>query len=223
MTRRSQYTVPKEFIDSRNSSISQEQLATLLSTSYDSITKWIKEVILGELKPLFLRIQRLDDSKKNFILQDFFTSLFPTFANNNREKLIIISKDFRKTYNNWRNILWKKILERYTKYKNKKEVSEVEPNLYLQNRHINDIFHSWLKYTSGTLTEENENALKNLIVFGFYCIKNYSSEHAHDKFFSYNGSLYTINCDFPSSSGYNIATSMDLSKYDTIFSSDNFD
>jgi hypothetical protein len=68
------------------------------------------------------------------------------------------------------------------------------------------------------LTIENEVILKNLILFGFYCLENYPQDAAHKKFFSFNGSLYTVNCDFPSTSGYNVATSIDLSKYDVVYS-----
>ena len=39
-------------------------------------------------------------------------------------------------------------------------------------------------------------------------------EKAHDKFFSFTGNLYTINCNFPST--HNTATSMDLSQYEII-------
>lgn len=222
LTQRSKYTIPREFTDSHgNSSLSQDQVASLLSTSYDSMTKWMKELILSELKPLFLRIRTLDESKKNYILQDFFALLFPTFAKSNHDKLTSISKDFRKTYNNWRNSLWKKLLDRHKLYVNyKNEVDDIKPNLYIKNQHIHDIFGPWLKFVSGSsLKAENEDALKNLVIFGFFCIDNYPEEaKAHDKFFSFNGSLYTINSDFPSFSGYNIASSMDLSKYDAISS-----
>jgi hypothetical protein len=129
LTNRSNYAIPKEFIDPYNLSTSQAQMAVLLSESYKSLPKWIKEMILNELKPLFLRVRRLDESKKNCVLQNFFILLFPKFANNRHEKLIVISKELRKTYNNWRNVLWKKLVERHDKYK----ISESDnPNLYLK-------------------------------------------------------------------------------------------
>lgn len=191
-------------------------MAVLLSESYKSLPKWVKETILSELKPLFLRVRCLDESKKNCVLKNFFILLFPTFANNHHEKVVVISKEFRKTYNNWRNVLWKKLVERYDKYK----ISESNnPDLYLKKRHVNEVFAPWLKYTSEELPEESKIALKNLIIFGFYCIENFSD--AHNKFFSFNGSLFTVTCDFPSSSGYNIATSMDLSKHSVVLSSYN--
>jgi hypothetical protein len=157
-------------------------------------------------------------ARRNCVLQNFFILLFPTFANNSREKLILISKEFSKTYNNWRNFLWKKLVEMHDKYK----FCECDnPNLYLKKRHVNEVFSPWLKYTSEELPEESKIALKNLIIFGFYCIENFSD--AHKSFFSFNGSLFTVTCDFPSSFGYNIGTSIDLSKYSVVLSSDDSD
>jgi hypothetical protein len=182
------------------------------------LTKWLRDLIFGELKPLFLRIRSLDESKKNLILKDFFTLLFPTFAKNYHEKLVVISKDFRRAFNNWRNVLWKRLLERHEKYKNHNNKEKIKATSYIKNRHINEIFNPWLKFTSKLLTIENEVILKNLILFGFYCLENYPQDAAHEKFFSFNGSLYTVNCDFPSTSGYNVATSIDLSKYDVVYS-----
>jgi hypothetical protein len=129
LTNRSNYVAPKEFIDPHNLGTSQAQMTVLLSESYKSLPKWVKETILSELKPLFLRVRCLDESKKNCVLKNFFILLFPTFANNHHEKLVVISKEFRKTYNNWRNVLWKKLVERYDKYK----ISESNnPDLYLK-------------------------------------------------------------------------------------------
>lgn len=47
----------------------------------------------------------------------------------------------------------------------------------------------------------------------FHCIENYHDD-AHNRFYTYNGDLYTVNNIFNSSSGYDIAASMDLSKYE---------
>ena len=64
---------------------------------------------------------------------------------------------------------------------------------------------------SSRLSNNEEMILKNLVMFAFYfLIKN--PKTAHDEFFSYTRNLYTINCNFLST--YNIATSIDLSKYE---------
>ena len=64
---------------------------------------------------------------------------------------------------------------------------------------------------SSRLSNNEEMILKNLVMFAFYfLIKNQKT--VHDEIFSFTGNLYIINCNF--SSTYNIATSMDLSKYE---------
>ena len=181
--------------------------------------KWAKDFILGELKPLFLRTRHLDNSKKNQILQDFLSTLFPSFSKNHPERLVALAIELRKSWSNWRNVLWKKISVRYAKYL-KDSCNESKNNLsygekissYLKSRYISEIFDTWLKHTSSKLSDDDEKMLKDLVIFGFYCMNH--PEKAHDKFFSFTGNLYTINCNFPST--HNTVTSMDLSQYEII-------
>ncbi len=143
--------------------------------------------------------------------------LFPSFAVNNRERLVSLAADFRKAWSNWRNNLWKKLLFRYNRYvKYLNNTSEAEsPSSYLKCTYIIQIFDTWLKFVSSHLSKENETVLRNLVVFGFYCLKKHPND-ASNKFFSTTGNLYTVNCDFQSA--YNIATSMELSVYDIVIS-----
>jgi hypothetical protein len=181
-----------------------------------SYPKWIKEFILGELKPLFLRTRHLDNPKRNRIIQDFISMLFPSLKKNHHERLVTLATDFRKSWNNWRNILWQKINYRYKKYsKCKKDSSNKSESIgsYLQPHHVSEIFEMWKKYVSDRLSKDDETMLKNLVIFGFYCLMKHSDNvNAHNEFFSSTGNLYTINGNFPST--YNTATSMDLSQYE---------
>ena len=226
LTERPDHIVPKKFI-SNHETMSQEKLVQLLSDG--TYPKWVKEFILGELKPLFLRTRHLDNPKKNQIIQDFLSLLFPSFAKNHHERLVALAIEFRKSWNNWRNNLWQKISTRYKKYsKCKKESNKSKGesiSSYLQPNYVNDIFDTWLKYVSRS-SKDNEKTLKDLVVFGFYCIMKHSNNinNAHDEFFSLTGNLYTVNCNFPST--YNTATSIDLSQYEItleIKSTDNSD
>jgi hypothetical protein len=214
LARRPKYVVPKEIISSHGQeSFTQAELKLILSRR--EMPKSVKEFILGELKPLFMRTRHLDNSKRNKIIKDFLTILFPQFAEENHEKLIALATDFRKSWNNWRNVLWKKLSSRYKKYIIHQENADraENPISYLKCSYVIEIFDTWLKFVSSNLSKENEEALRNLIIFGFHCIRKHS-ENARVRFFSSTGNLYTINCNFPSE--YNVATSMDLSLYEII-------
>ena len=66
LTQRPNFIAPKEFINSNNEIISQENLRQLFSDGTQP--KWAKDLILSELKLLFLRTRHLDNSKKNLII-----------------------------------------------------------------------------------------------------------------------------------------------------------
>ncbi|CAB4379387.1 unnamed protein product [Rhizophagus irregularis] len=174
---------PNELSDpSGYSSLNQQQLSIILLIN--SMPKWVRNFIINELKPLFLRTCHLDQSSKNRIIQDFLTILFPKFIKLHPDKLNEVAKSFRKTWSYWRNMLWDKINESL-----------------------------WFKYTTDpVLSQEDLNSLKNLIFFAIYCIENH--EDTRNQFYTHNGDLYTVNNIFNSSSGLNIAASMDLSKYE---------
>ncbi|CAB4375717.1 unnamed protein product [Rhizophagus irregularis] len=91
------------------SSLNQQQLSSILLIN--SIPKWVRNFIINELKPLFLRTRHLDQSSKNRIIQDFLTILFPKFVELHPDKLNEVAKSFRKTWSYWRNMLWDKINE----------------------------------------------------------------------------------------------------------------
>lgn len=201
--------IPKEFINGHEV-ISQEKMSEVLSSSR-APPKWVKDFVLNELKPLFMRSRHLDNCKKNLIIQEFLTVLFPKYSTDNREKLVALATDFRKSWSNWRNILWNKIITRYDRFcKHLKDNEDASPKSYLKERHITDIFGTWIKYVT-EMSKENDDALKNLTIFAFHCIAKHPKD-AQSRFFSSTGNLYTINCNFPST--YNIATSLDLSQYD---------
>jgi|SRR6266536_1581685 len=74
---------------------------------------------------------------------------------------------------------------------------------YLKDQHIGEIFSLWFKCSHESLSQENIDALRNL---------NY--EDVHNRFFTHNGNLYMISNVFYSTSRFDIAASMDLSKYE---------
>ncbi|CAB4380180.1 unnamed protein product [Rhizophagus irregularis] len=101
---------PNELSDpSGYSSLNQQQLSSILLIN--SMPKWVRNFIINELKPLFLRTRHLDQSSKNRIIQDFLTTLFPKFVELHPDKLNEVAKSFRKTWSYWRNMLWDKINE----------------------------------------------------------------------------------------------------------------
>ncbi|CAB4396624.1 unnamed protein product [Rhizophagus irregularis] len=87
---------PNELSDpSGYSSLNQQQLSSILLIN--SMPKWVRNFIINELKPLFLRTHHLDQSSKNRIIQDFLTILFLKFVELHPDKLNEVAKSFRKT------------------------------------------------------------------------------------------------------------------------------
>ncbi|CAB4395653.1 unnamed protein product [Rhizophagus irregularis] len=203
---------PNELSDpSGYSSLNQQQLLSILLIN--SMPKWVRNFIINKLKPLFLRTRHLDQSSKNRIIQDFLTILFPKFVKLHPDKLNEVAKSFRKTWSYWRNMLWDKINERYRLIQKRREKSGQSVAHHLKNHHLSDIFSLWFKYTTDpVLSQEDLNSLKNLIFFAIHCIENHKD--ARNRFYTHNGNFYTVNNIFNSSSGLNIAASIDLSKYE---------
>lgn len=88
------------------------------SDLYDSESKraiWAWVMLLNCVDRWILFKDTLSWWEQEELCDKFFALLFPTFANNHHEKLIVILKEFRKIYNNWRNVLWKKLVERHNK------------------------------------------------------------------------------------------------------------
>lgn len=207
--------VPAELIDPEShTSIDQQQISHIFSTP-NSIPKWVRTAVINELKTLFLRTRLLDQSSKNIIIKDFLAVLFPTFVNNHPDKVGDIARTFRKNWTSWRSVLWDKINERFKLCQKRKDKSDSGQPItsYLKNQHLNEIFSLWFKFSHNSLSQENIDSLRNLIFFAFHCIESYQND-AHGRFYTYNGDLYTVNNIFNSSSGFNIAASLDLSKYE---------
>lgn len=205
---------PEKFTDrDTNMSYNQKRVSNIISLQ-NSIPKWLRIIVINELKSLFLRIRNLDKSNKNQIIEDFLASLLPIFMNDHPDILHNVAKSFRKTWSYWRNTLWDNVKLRYeTCRKRKVKNKSLDFKTYLKSRHIEEIFNLWLKFSDNPLSQENENSLKNLIIFGFHCLESYDSD-ARERFFTHTGNLYTVNNIFNNLSGFNIAASIDLSKYE---------
>ncbi|GBC32385.2 uncharacterized protein OCT59_006801 [Rhizophagus irregularis] len=205
---------PEKFTDrDANISYNQKRISNIISMQ-NSIPKWLRIIVINELKSLFLRTRNLDKSNNNQIIEDFLASLLPTFMNDHPDILHIVAKSFRKTWSYWRNTLWDNIKLRYETYQKRKEKDEsLDFKPYLKGRHIEEIFNLWLKFSDKPISQENENSLKNLILFGFHCLEIYNSD-ARERFFTHTGNLYTVNNIFNNLSGYNIGSLIDLSKYE---------
>jgi hypothetical protein len=205
---------PENFVDREtNMSYNQKRVSNLISLQ-NSLPKWLRIIVINELKSLFLRTRNLDKSNKNQVIEDFLASLLPIFMSDHPDKLQNVAKSFRKTWSYWRNTLWDNMKFRYEAYRKRNEKNEnLDFKTYLKSRHIEEIFNLWLKYSDKPLSQENENSLKNLILFGFHCLENYDSD-ARNRFFTHTGNLYTANNIFNNLSGFNIAASIDLSEYE---------
>jgi len=118
-----------------------------------SLPKWLNDIILGELRPLFLRVRFLDE--KNKILEDFISKMFPKFFELNQQWAMELAKHYQSIWSDWRHTLRKNIKERYTRKNN------------LEHRHVNEIFQQWLTAIRGNPSNEITNALRNVVVEEF--------------------------------------------------------
>ncbi|UZO18681.1 uncharacterized protein OCT59_009993 [Rhizophagus irregularis] len=164
---------PEKFTDrDTNISYNQKRISNIISLQ-NSIPKWLRIIVINELKSLFLRTRNLDKSNNNQIIEDFLASLLPTFMNDHPDILHNVAKSFRKTWSYWRNTLWDNIKLRYETYQKRKEKDEsLDFKPYLKGRHIEEIFNLWLKFSDKPISQENENSLKNLILFWIPLFRN---------------------------------------------------
>jgi hypothetical protein len=88
----------------------------------------------------------------------------------------------------------------------------------VQDKHVKSIFRQWL--VNSSLPQGAIEALKNVALVGFRSLYYYNSTNSNSKpaarrsFFKLHTDLYTVDVNFESNSGDNIATSLDLSRYE---------
>jgi hypothetical protein len=87
----------------------------------------------------------------------------------------------------------------------------------VQDKHVKTIFRPWLTNTPSDLPQGAINALKKVILIGFRSLyNNLNNKDARHNFYKLHTDLYTVDMNFESSSGNNIAASLDLSKYEFV-------
>jgi hypothetical protein len=86
----------------------------------------------------------------------------------------------------------------------------------VQDKHIKTIFRLWLANSPSDLPQGAIDALKKVILVGFRSLHNNSDNNkvARQEFYKLHTDLYTVDMNFESNSGNNIAASLDLSKYE---------
>ena len=205
-----QPNVLTEYLDTfSKKNLDQNAMTSLLNSS--SLPKWIKDLILSELRLLFLRTRNLNVSQKNQIVKDLIKIMFP---NVNNQYLNLHAKDIWRSFYDWRNVLWTNLKNKYEDLtSSNNNITMEELNKLLENKDIHEIFKPWLRYAPNIIPPEVKQILRNVILFGFWCLLKVVTD-PHYKFFMANTDLYTISSNFRSLSRYNIATSMDLSIYE---------
>jgi hypothetical protein len=164
-----------------------------------SLPKWLNDIILLELRPLFLRVRFLDE--KNEILDDFISKMFPKFFESNQQRAMELAKHYRSTWSDWRHNLRKNIKDRYSRKGN------------LEYRHVQEIFQQWLTAIRGNPPTEILDALRDVVVQEFQHISQNSKPLNQSK-----SDRFTIDLSLNSRSGYDIAASLTLA-YDEAASS----
>ena len=115
-------------------------MASLLNSS--SLPKWIKDLILSELRLLFLRTRNLDVSQKNQIVKDLIKIMFP---NVNNQYLNLHAKDIWRSFYDWRNVLQTNLKNKYEDLtSSNNNITMEELNKLLENKDIHEIFKPWL-------------------------------------------------------------------------------
>lgn len=197
---RPQANTPQQIIDpNSNISYNQNELVNLMKVPPKSLPKWLNDIILGELRPLFLRVRFLDE--KNEILDDFISKMFPKFFESNQQRAMELAKHYRSTWSDWRHTLRKNIKERYSRKNN------------LENRHVYEIFQQWLTAIRGNPHNEIMNALRSVVVEEFQHVSQNLKPLNQSK-----SDRFTIDLSLNSRSGYDIAASLNLA-YDEVASS----
>jgi len=101
---RPQANTSQQIIDPNSNTLyDQNALASLMKVPPKSLPKWLNDIILGELRPLFLRVRFLDE--KNEILKDFISKMFPKFFESNQQWAMELAKHYRSTWSDWRHTL----------------------------------------------------------------------------------------------------------------------
>ncbi|CAB5195678.1 unnamed protein product [Rhizophagus irregularis] len=163
---------PEKFTDrDTNISYNQKRISNIISLQ-NSIPKWLRIIVINELKSLFLRTRNLDKSNNNQIIEDFLASLLPTFMNDHPDILHNVAKSFRKP------------------------------------GRTGEIHYGITSSLDTKLIKNVKKKTKVLISSQIY------NSDARDHFFTHTGNLYTVNNIFNNLSGYNIGSSIDLSKYE---------
>ena len=153
---RPQPNVPTEYLDTfSKKNLDQNAMASLLNSS--SLPKWIKDLILSELRLLFLRIRNLDVSQKNQIVKDLIKIMFP---NVNNQYLNLHAKDIQRSFYDWRNVLWTNLKNKYEDLtSSNNNITMEELNKLLENKDIHEIFKPWLRYAPNIIPPEVEQIL----------------------------------------------------------------
>jgi hypothetical protein len=84
----------------------------------------------------------------------------------------------------------------------------------IQDNHVKTIFRLWLTNSSSELPSGAIEALKKVILIGFRCLFNNPDNKtaARKGFYRLHTDLYTVDINFESNSGINVAASLDLSR-----------
>ena len=151
-----QPNVPTEYLDTfSKKNLDQNAMASLLNSS--SLPKWIKDLILSELRLLFLRTRNLDVSQKNQIVKDLIKIMFP---NVNNQYLNLHAKDIWRSFYDWRNVLWTNLKNKYEDLtSSNNNITMEELNKLLENKDIHEIFKPWLRYAPNIIPPEVKQIL----------------------------------------------------------------
>ncbi len=208
---------PLKIIDPHsNIDYDQDKLSVLMDVVPRSISKWLNEIILAELRPLFLRVRIID--RKNETLENFISTMFPKFFESNRQRANELAKHYRTTWSDWRHTLQKGIKERYEKYgKKDKTLTVAKMGESLETRHVTEIFRTWLSSIRGSPSDEVIEALRKVILVGFQGLKK------EGDFRGGYSDRYTINLNVPSRSGFDIGSSLNIMTIDDDSTSDEDD
>ncbi|RIB12063.1 hypothetical protein C2G38_2201709 [Gigaspora rosea] len=162
--------------------------------AYKEFPKWVAELFQNELHALFIRCRNLDDAKSNAIIKKFIK--------------ILVSEIGDQDFDDAASKFWAKSYEINDLFANlTADDVQKEWHQFLVNIDIEAI------HGKSNSSNDFELLLLNVVRVGIWVVNFYDPKDAQSLFYNLNNDLYTVNLNVLTVSGWNVTTSIDLSRY----------
>ncbi|CAG8770553.1 17752_t:CDS:2, partial [Cetraspora pellucida] len=180
--------------------------------------KWINDLFRGELHALFIQCRNLDDSKSNAVIKKFLKILVPEIDDQNFDDA---ASRFHSIFIECRHVLWTRINKLFEDLQRRAKSNEINKIFAAMTaRNVQKVWQQFLVNINisaicekSTITNNFEKLLSDVVHAGLWTINFFQPKDAQAIFFNLNNNLYTVNLNVLTPSGWNVASSIDLSCY----------